>query len=337
VRVTEIERGEHGLIIARPPEPETVVYSDLDYAISPETAARLLTRQPENTRRAYDRNWQQFTQWYTVRLIGISLAPQTIEQCIWTIRAKHAEAGYKAQPDTKRTIELLRAYKHEWADAGGRTRKATPILIDALRAMVDTCDPSKPSGVRDRSLLLLGFNAMCRRSELSGLDIPDLHDAADEGVNLYIRYSKTDKDAEGAKVSIPFGQHAKTCAVRATRAWVEALSERGMTSGPLYRPVDRHGRIGDEPEASGRLSRRLSGKSVSDIVHRRALLAGLPKPEGYTGHSLRAGGATAAYVAGAPVSEIAKHGRWQENSPVVLGYIRAVDDWRNNPMKGVGL
>ncbi len=50
-----------------------------------------------------------------------------------------------------------------------------------------------------------------------------------------------------------------------------------------------------------------------------------------------AGGATAAYRAGAPVSTIAAHGRWAPTSPVVLGYIRAVDRWNDNPMHGVGL
>jgi integrase len=72
-------------------------------------------------------------------------------------------------------------------------------------------------------------------------------------------------------------------------------------------------------------------------VRRAAERAGLPHPERYSAHSLRTGGATAAYQAGAPVSVIAAHGRWSPTSPVVLGYIRAVDRWADNPMKGVGL
>jgi hypothetical protein len=36
-------------------------------------------------------------------------------------------------------------------------------------------------------------------------------------------------------------------------------------------------------------------------------------------------------------STIAAHGRWAPTSPVVLGYIRAVDRWADNPMHGVGL
>jgi hypothetical protein len=52
---------------------------------------------------------------------------------------------------------------------------------------------------------------------------------------------------------------------------------------------------------------------------------------------LRAGGATVAYAAGVPVAVIAKHGRWAPASPVVLRYIRAVDRWRDNAMRNVGL
>lgn len=352
--MTELEPAERP-IIARPAEPAPVAYTDLDYAISPETARRLLDRHPENTKRAYDRNWEQFARWcdhegrtalpataqtladYVVRLIGISLAPATIDQAVGTIRSIHADAGHKDTPDTRETLKMLRQYKREWADAGGRVRKAPPILIPALRAMIQTCDLDTPAGLRDRSLLLLGFNGMCRRSELSKLDITDIRAAGDEGVSLYIKYSKTDRDAEGTKVSIPFGQHAATCAVRAARDWIALLAEHGITAGPLYRPVDRHGRVGGEPQTAGRAAQRLTGASVSEIVRRRARLAKLDDATTYTGHSLRSGGATSAYMAGAPVAQIAIHGRWMENSPVVLGYIRAVDDWSNNPMKGIGL
>jgi integrase len=351
----ELERTASPAVVIRPRGQQPVAWADIDFTISGETAEQLLAATPENTRRAYDRNWGQFGRWcagqgraalpatpqtlaeYVRQLTSASLAPATIEQAIGTIRSKHRSSGYKDQPDTAETLKLLRMYKHTWTDAGGRTRKAKPVLIDALRAMVKTCDPGTLAGKRDRSLLLTGFNGMCRRSELAGLDISDIAEASDEGMVLYIRYSKTDQSATGAKVSIPYGQHRATCAVRATRTWIEAMAERGVTEGPLFRPVDRHGRVGDEPLAAGHACRRLTGKAVSDIVHRHALLAGVADPGGYTGHSLRSGAATSAYLAGAPVAEIAKHGRWSETSPVVLGYIRAVDEWKNNPMKGIGL
>lgn len=350
--MTELEQVTRSPIVVRPDTSTPVAYTDVDFTIAAETAEQLLRSTPENTRRAYDRNWSQFTTWcagegrtplpatpqtladYVVRLIGIGLAPATIDQVIGTVRSKHTDAGHEGAPNTKASLKLLRAYKREWADQGNRVRKAPPLLLDGIRAMVDTCDPTALAGVRDRALLLLGFNMMARRSEIVGLDIIDVREV-EEGLIAYIRRSKTDQAAEGVEVPVPYGQNAETCAVRTVAAWRGELAERGMTSGALFRPIDRHGRIGGEPSAAGRTSERLSGKSASDIVHRRGVLAGLR--DEFTFHSVRSGAATSAYAAGVPVSVIAAHGRWSATSPVVLGYIRAVDKWKNNAMKGIGL
>ena len=99
----------------------------------------------------------------------------------------------------------------------------------------------------------------------------------------------------------------------------------------------RHGAATEPREDRQPARAGLSADAIGDLVRRAAERAGLPHPERYGAHSLRAGGATAAYEAGAPVSVIAAHGRWSPTSPVVLGYIRAVDRWADNPMKGVGL
>lgn len=349
----EVELAEAQLVL-RPGEPAAVAYTDVDYAISNQTARLLLHATPANTQLAYDRAWSQFTGWcttagrtalpataqtladYVVRLIGADLAPATVDQAIGTIRSRHRDAGHREQPDTTAALKLLRAYRRDWADAGGRVRKAKPLLLDALRATVGTCDPGTARDARDRLLLLLGFNLMARRSELAALDLADLT-VVDEGLTVFIRRSKTDQGAVGAEVHVPFGQHIETCAVRAAAVWRELLGERGLTGGALLRPVDRHGRLGGERGYTGRPAVRLTGKSVGKVVRRRALLADLQDAEDYTGHSLRSGGATAAYAADVPVSVIAAHGRWSEKSPVVLAYIRAVDKWRNNAMKGIGL
>jgi hypothetical protein len=62
----------------------------------------------------------------------------------------------------------------------------------------------------------------------------------------------------------------------------------GIAEGPLFRPVDRLGRI-----ATG----RLSGEAISVIVKARVAAAGYD-PARYSGHSLRAGLATSAALAG---------------------------------------
>src|SRR5690606_27846407 len=114
---------------------------------------------------------------------------------------------------------------------------------------------------------------------------------------------------------------------RLVRAWRDLLATHGITDGPVLRSVDRHGRLGG----------RLSGDGLHRIVRAAAVRAGLPDAARYSAHSLRAGGATAAYRAGAPVSTIAAHGRWAPGSPVVLSYVRAVDRWTDSPLRGIGL
>lgn len=85
--------------------------------------------------------------------------------------------------------------------------------MDTLRAFVDTCDPTTLAGLRDRALPVLNFALMARRSELTGLDIAGVTQVP-EGLLVTIRYGKTDQDAAGADVAVPFGSHPDTCPVR---------------------------------------------------------------------------------------------------------------------------
>lgn len=330
-------------------------YTPADFRV-PDAALNLMRRAvPDETVRAYRGDWGRFETWcaaegrtalpatpetfaaYVAHLVGQNKAPATIDRAMGVIRAAHAAAGHKGQPDREAAQKTLKGWRLEWSERGGRVRKATPAVITAIRAMVDTCDPGTPAGIRDRAVILLGFSLMARRSELSGLDIADIGPDGDEGITVFIRKSKTDKEARGAEVAVLYGSHPQTCPVRAVRAWLRVLAEAGITEGPLLRPVDRHGRIGGMPLASGRKGERLTGHSVSEIIRTAARRAGLPDPERYSGHSVRSGAPTSAYAAGAPVSAIAETGRWSPRSPVVLGYIRAVDKWKNHPMRGVGL
>ena len=343
------------MIVLRPGTPGLPAYTDADYSISEATAGELTAATPENTARAYGHAWGQFSRWcagtgrialpatahtlaeYVRVLAYAELAPATVEQAIGAIRSRHRKAGYKEQPRTEEALGLLRGYRVAWARQGNRVSQRTPILLPQLRAMVATCDPATEAGTRDRALLLLGFNMMARRSELAARDQGDIIDHGEEGIGVFIAFSKTDRDARGVQVLVPYGQHEATCAVRALRAWTGLLASRGLAGGALFRPVDRHGKIGGEPSTAAKAATRLTGKGVDLIVRRRALLAGLSSDGDWGSHGLRAGAATAAYAAGAPVSSIAAQGRWSPKSTTLLSYIRAVDQWNDHPMKGLGL
>jgi hypothetical protein len=57
---------------------------------------------------------------------------------------------------------------------------------------------------RDRTMLVLGFAAELRQSELFALMVDDLEEVP-EGVGLTIRRSKTDQQGEGRVIAIPAG------------------------------------------------------------------------------------------------------------------------------------
>ena len=316
-----------------------------DLVVSESTRARIRDGIAANTRRAYGRHWATFESWcastgrrpmpataqtlaeYVDQLCTAGHAPATIEQAIAAVRTMHRTAGHKAQPDTEAARHVLRGYKRERAEDGlGGQREAPPVTIDALRAMIGACDLSTRLGVRDRLVLVLGLALMGRRSELVALTLDDVTEAAD-GIEVRIRTSKTDKESRGEVVAVPRGSHPLTDPVRAWRDWLDVLAAEGIISGRLLRSVNRHGRVGAS----------LGTNAINDTVRRLAVAAEVPAADRFTAHSLRAGGATVAYAAGVPVSVIAKHGRWSPNSPVVLRYIRAVDRWKDNAMRNVGL
>ncbi|MEW9554977.1 site-specific integrase [Nonomuraea sp. NPDC050783] len=308
-----------------------------------------------NTRLAYARDFGAYATWcastgrtllpatpatlanYVAHLAAQHYAPSTIDRALACVLAAHDHAQL-AKPATTAARLALRAYRRERAQQGHRPRKSPPITIDRLRAMVEALPAGTPTGRRDHAVLVLGFALMGRRSEITDIDLDDLTFTAD-GLELYLPFSKTDQDAHGESVAIPYGQHPQTCPVRVTRAWLTDLTGAGVTAGPLFRPIDRHGRIAARAHpAAGRGRReRLTPQTINLIVKRAAEAAGLEDAAAYTAHGLRAGGATSAAKAGAPMSAITRHGRWADGSPVVAGYIRQADKWTDNPLRGIGL
>lgn len=167
-------------------------------------------------------------------------------------------------------------------------RQAKPLLRAALFLILDEIDNST-SGLRDRALLLIGWAGGFRSSELTGLLVSDIEEVR-EGLLIHLRRSKTDQTGKGRKVGIPLGR-TRNCPVSALAAWRDRVPN---DDGCLFRPVDRHGKAG----ACG-----LRGDAVSMILRKRLNAAGL-NPEGYSGHSLRAGLATSAIKAGVPTHKI---------------------------------
>lgn len=170
---------------------------------------------------------------------------------------------------------------------------------------------------------MIGYAGALRIGELAALDLDDIETRPD-GIVLRIRRSKTNRNAAGAKVAVARGQHPDTDPITALQHWLQL---RGSTPGPIFVPL-RGGARGE---------RRLAPHTVGRLLKARAKEAGLPNAERITGHSLRAGHATAAHRAGVPIARIAAQTRHKDLSVLFDRYLRPVDALEFSSSKDLGL
>jgi hypothetical protein len=93
-----------------------------------------------------------------------------------------------------------------------------------------------------------------------GLNAEDLENGAD-GVKVTILCSKTDQ--EGARQVVGIARGGALCPVASLETWLKAS---GITAGPLFHCVNRHGKLQAE---------RLGDRTVALVVKRHAASAGL--------------------------------------------------------------
>jgi integrase len=145
-----------------------------------------------------------------------------------------------------------------------------PILTPLLRQMVAAL-PDDLSGLRDKAILLIGFAGAFRRSEIVGLQVRDIQ-SSDAGLIITLRRSKTDQEGASFTKGIPIGTRDATCPKCALETWLQLA---GITTGPIFRSVDRWGHVGD---------RALSSLGVARAV-KRALTALEVDTVDYSGHA----------------------------------------------------
>lgn len=289
----------------------------------------------ESTLLAYRTDWRDFCDWCEAHGLGpLPAAPasvasyiaecaerlkvSSIQRRLSAIAEAHKAMGVESPTTTAVVRSTLKGIRRT---LGTATVQKAPAVTADIRAMVEATDAGL-IGVRDRALILLGFAGAFRRSELVSLDIKDCAFGKD-GLTITLRKSKTDQDGAGRKIGIPYGSNPETCPVRTTQAWIDASA---ITNGPLFRVVDRHGHI---------RGRSPSPADVARIVKKLALRVGLD-PTKYAGHSLRAGHATSAAIAGASERSIMNQ-TGHRSVQMVRRYIREGSLFRENSAGKLGL
>lgn len=280
-----------------------------------------------NTRRAHASDWRDFAAFCSAQgLEALPATPQTvagyaaaladkakiatIRRRLATISTIHQRAGHESPCANRVVRDILRGIARETGLAPARKAAVT---LDALRAMLLAIDGDDVAARRDRAILLLGFAAALRRSEIAAIRFEDLR-YSKRGLLLRIPRSKTDQLGEGVEIAVPFVPNEALCAARAVRRYIAAA---GITAGPLFRSMDMQRALGADA---------IQGQDVARLVKR---LASRARVDGdFSGHSLRAGFATSAAAAHVSLDAIARTTR-HKSLAVLLTYVRpaqAFDD-----------
>lgn len=258
----------------------------------------------------------------------------SLERRLTAISKTHQYNGFEfSRKDLaiKRTLSgIKRTLSKEQTHRILEVRKS-PILLDDLKKMMNAI-PDSLSGKRDRALLLIGFSAALRRSELASIHMEHLT-FQKEGLLLLLPWSKTGM----REIPLPYGSNFTTCPVRSLQEWILAAD---IQSGPVFRAVNRYGQV--QPTA-------LSDKAVALIIARNGHIQETIKtakekqsadptvavPD-FGGHSLRAGFVTQAILNDVPEHAIMAH-TGHKKSDTLKKYIRDVNKWKNNAASKLGL
>ena len=250
----------------------------------------------DNTRIAYQQDLRDFLNWgghvpCDPEMLAMYIAARaethsahTITRRVVGIGRAHNSQGFADPTKSDLVRTVLRGIRRV---KGTAQRQVSPLLKADVLTMMEHMQGTK--GVRDRALILLGFSAALRRSEVAALKFADV-EFVREGLVLHLLRSKTDQDGEGRKIGVPWGR-TNACPVKAVESW---LAIGKISDGALFRSVNRAGSVSEEP---------LHAQSVALILKSYAKRIG-HDPAKFSGHSLRSGLVTSAIQAGVPVHKI---------------------------------
>jgi integrase len=209
------------------------------------------------------------------------LSMATLARRLVSVRVTHLERGF---PDPTRSELVRLIFRGIRRKHGQPQRRVSALTHSDLSKIIPSLDQSAKD-VRDAAILLVGFAGAFRRSELVAMEYQQIQ-IGNHCAVIRIPRSKTDQEGHGRTIRITRTSGA-LCPIAALQAW---LLEAGITEGPVFRPLMKSGKLGEG---------RISPGAIATIVKQRISEIGL-NPNGYSGHSLRAGFATEAARLGVP-------------------------------------
>lgn len=273
-----------------------------------------------NTLRSYRTDFSAFSSWCSERdlpAVPASVAmvaafledyadrahPSTLRRRLAGIRKVHKLMRHPDPTDDEDVRMALRRAKRARpcrpAQALGLTRKRRDALMAA-------CSDDM-IGLRNRTLVAVGYDTLCRRSELVALRVEDLEPRSRGGFSVLVRRAKNDPFAMGRTAWI------SSRSAEVLRHWLTAA---GIAEGAIFRPVYR-GVV---------IERYLHSYSVNRVLKGLAQKAGLPEGDTrqISGHSMRIGAAQDLMTDGRDILTIMRAGGWTSMN-VVSRYVEKAD------------
>jgi site-specific recombinase XerD len=242
---------------------------------------------------------------YICKLTGSGRSSASIRRALCGLSAIHRLNRFEdptKDPDV--TLEMRRMHRK----LGRSSKQAGGINANTLEKLLLATDDSI-RGMRDRALLLVAYDTLCRRSELVSLQVKDVKINVKNGIetsSILLRRSKTDQDSTGKWLHLSERTHI------ALAEWISKLPEgQEMLFCGLNRSLDESPKIG-----VGQINR---------IYKNIARKAGLDESEirSISGHSMRVGAAQDLLNSGASMPMIMQRGRWSKTD-TVMRYVEHV-------------
>jgi site-specific recombinase XerD len=231
------------------------------------------------------------------------LANATLKRRIAAIRKIHRLSGC---PDPTVDEDVLLALRRARRGKPSRQHQALGVTKKLRERMLGACGDDL-AGLRNKALIAVGYDTLCRRGELVALRAEDIAERPSGGANLLVRRAKNDPDGNGRMAALSRGT------LETLRNWLKAA---GIESGPIFRPVYRGHAV----------HRVLSPMTVSRVLKTAAHASGMDPAvvEEISGHSMRVGCAQDLNTAGHDILTIMRAGGWRSMA-VVARYIERVD------------
>ena len=237
---------------------------------------------------------------YICNLTGGGRSSASIRRALCGLSAIHKLNRFDdptKDPDV--VLEMRRMHRK----LGRSSSQAGSINADTLEKLLLATDDSI-RGIRDRALLLVAYDTLCRRSELVSLQVKDVKVNIKNGIetsSILLRKSKTDQDSTGKWLHL---------SQRAHHALMEWIKELPKDWEYIIVGINRGRRLSRCSLGSGQVNR---------IYKRIARKAGLDESEieGISGHSIRVGAAQDLLNSGASMPIIMHRGRWSKTDTVM--------------------